>query len=351
MDPEKCPVVTRRELLSYDAFYVLDHFLGRRVVDALLGDVRRRRREAFLARLEGRRGVRRSVDRVRDLSPAEFVRRYLRTGTPVVFAGAARDWPCVERWSLKFFAERHGGQPIVVLPTARTTSGFAGTRDDETSRTTTFAEVIGGMTQGDAPYIRFSTVVEDHDDLRADLSMPWIEARLGPLPLGYRIHTFIGAAGSRTRLHSDFPPNLFVQVHGRKHWLLYPPAARAVIDPLLERSALSFTCNFEVRAPDVDDDALCHHLDGFECELEPGDVLFNPAYMWHDVLNRADSIGVSVRWLSPGIHLRASWVMQLLNLFAVNPPVWRAGLQKRDFNAELLASKNAAKARDPHYRG
>ncbi len=343
--------IRARDLLHYDLFYVLDHFLGRRLVNALFGGLRARRREAFLARVRGHAGSRRTVDRVRDLAPDEFVRRYLRTGTPVVFAGAASDWPCVRKWSLPYFEGSHGAQPIVVLPKARTTSGFTGTREEETTRETTFAEVIGEMREGEAPYIRFSTIVEDQTQLKADLSLPWIEARLGPMPFGYRIYAFIGAAGSRTRLHCDFPPNLFVQVHGRKHWLLFPPESRAVIDPLLERSALSFTCNFEVREPFVEADGLCHHLDAYECELEPGDVLFNPAYMWHDVLNRSDSVGVSVRWLSPGVHFRASWVMQLLNLFAVNPPLWRAGLTKRDINKNLLESKNAAKARDAAYRG
>lgn len=342
--------VRRRDLLVYDSFYMADHFLSRRLVNGVLGGVRERWRQRFLDRVRQHDGTTREVPRVEGLTPRVFVREHLNRGRPVVLAGAARDWPCVSEWDLPFFQRRFPDERVVVLPKARTTSGFAGTREDEQVRAGTYDQFIGEMVAGDGPYIRFGTVVEDHPDLAAQIDDRWLKRYFGPLCFGRRLHLFIGGAGSRTRLHCDMPPNLFVQVHGRKHWALYEPRNRAIIDPLLERSSLSFTTNLDVRTSPPSDE-IATHMTRWEATLEPGDVLFNPAYMWHDVENLSQSIGLSARFLSPGIMLRASWVQQLLNLFGTNPPVWRAGLKKRDFNADLLASKNNAKAANSDYVG
>ena len=343
------PAATRGDLFAYDTYYVLDHFLGRKLVNSVAGAARRRARDRFLERLRKHTGVVRPIPRRRDLEPAVFVREHLATGVPVIFEGAAQGWPCTRDWTHDFFRTHYAGERAVVLPSHRTRPGFQGTREPEAVTVTTYGDVIGAMADGpDAGYIRFGTIIEDCPELIEAIDLDWITSRFGALPFGHRIYLFLGARGSRTRLHCDFPPNLFVQAEGRKHWKLYDPRYRVAIDPLLERSSLSFTCNVECREPWMTDDSVAPHLDSYEGTLEPGDVLFNPAYMWHDVDNLSDSIGISVRWLSPAIHRRASWVMQLLNLFATNPPLWRAGLTSRDVNEDLLSTKNKAKRSDDY---
>jgi hypothetical protein len=342
--------VSANDLAVYDAFYSLDHFVGRRAVNAVLGKPRRRLREAFLGRLRTQRGETLPVDRRADLPLQTFVDEYLMAGRPVVLAGAAARWRCVESWTLEHLTSVCASDPVTLLPRARTTNGFQGTRESEAVERTTFDAFARGLVNGSGKYLRFSTMLEDHPALAADVDLEWFRAHMGPRPLGRRLYAFIGGEGTRTRLHCDYPPNLFVQVSGRKHWVLFDPAYRAAIDPLLERSSLSFTTNLEVREPMAAPDCISRHCDRYETILEPGDVLFNPAYMWHDVVNLTDTIAVSVRWLTPAIIRRAAWVPQLLNLFATNPPLWRAGLTKRDINADLLDSKNQAK-RDPAYRG
>ncbi len=349
--PRELPSQIRTdELRSYDWFYGLDHFLGRARVDALFGERRARARARLLARLREDVGQVVPIERVEGLSPRDFVSRYLRNRTPVVLAGAAADWPCRREWSLSTFSEAYGATEAVVLPEARTTSGFRGTREPEQVRSADFETLIGEMRGGSGTYIRFSPIIEDRPELAAQLDFEWLRARLGPLAPGYRVYAFLGGGGSRTRLHCDMPPNLFVQVHGRKHWMLFPPAYRVLFDPLLERSSLSYTTNFEVRPEHLAPDEVGHHVHRFEGVLEPGDVLYNPAYMWHDVQNLSESVAVSVRWLSPGVHWRAPWNLQLQDLLSNNPPIWRAGLQKRDINENILEAKEGAK-RDPDYLG
>ncbi len=342
--------IRRQEVWRYDAVYAFAHFFGKRAAEWLFGKRKRRARDELFARLRERPAVVTPIERVRDLSAADFFERYLEPSVPVILEGAAGKWPCRDNWSLEFFGETYGDTGAVVLPEARTTTGFSGTREEESVRAADFATFIGEMGERKGPYIRFSTIIEDRPELAEQLDMDWTRRRFGRLPIGHRIYTFLGGPSSRTRLHCDMPPNLFVQVDGRKHWILYPPEYRVVIDPLLERSALSYTTNLDVREPFVAGDCISHHLDRYEGELEPGDVLFNPAYFWHDVLNLSETVAVSFRWVSPGIHFRAPWVPQLLDLFSTNPPVWRAGLTNRDINQNVLEAKIAAK-KDPDYVG
>lgn len=343
-------MLSKLDLIVYDTFYLLDHFLSRRLVNFFFGKIRSQQRTKFLNKIRRHHGTVKPVDRQENLTPEEFYTEYFTKGIPVVLAGAAREWQCVRQWDFDYLSRIVGTDPVTLLPKERTTDGFDGTRDDESVEHTDFENFINGIKKGTGKYLRFSTMVEDHEQLSKQMDIAKLKQYLGPLVIGHRIHSFIGSAHSRTRLHCDFPPNLFMQVKGRKHWTLFPPEYRAVIDPLLERSSLSFTTNLEVRQPREAKDAISKHIDRFETTLEPGDILFNPAYMWHDVYNLDDSIGVSVRWLSLGVHWRAAWVPQVLNAFATNPPVWRAGLSKRDINKNLLDSKNNAK-KDSNYIG
>lgn len=343
-------MLSRLDLIIYDTFYLLDHFLSRKVVNFILGGIRQRQRSKFLEKVRDYRGKVIPVERRKDLSPDEFYRHYFKRGIPVVLESAAKDWQCVKQWDFEYLSKQVGSDPVMLLPKERTTDGFEGTRNDESVEHTDFKSFIDGLKQGTGKYLRFSTIVEDHKQLSDQMDMKVLKRYFGPLVFGHRIHSFIGSQFSRTRLHCDFPPNLFTQIKGRKHWVLFPPESRVVIDPLLERSSLSFTTNLEVRAPREATDSISKHIDRYETTLEPGDILFNPAYMWHDVYNLDDSIGVSVRWLSLGVHWRAAWVPQLLNTFATNPPIWRAGLSKRDINKNLLDSKNNAK-KDSTYIG
>ena len=343
-------MLSKLDLVIYDTFYLLDHFFSRRVVNFFFGRVRKKQRKAFLTKIRSHKGRVISIDRRKDLSPDEFYEQYFKRGMPVVLAGAAKDWQCVKEWDFDYLSKIVGADSVMLLPKERTTDGFDGTRDEEAVEHTDFKNFIQGLKQGTGKYLRFSTMIEDHQQLADQVDMDKLKQYFGPKVIGHRIHSFIGSACSRTRLHCDFPPNLFTQVKGRKHWTLFSPEYRAVIDPLLERSSLSFTTNLEVREPREAQDSISKHIDRFETTLEPGDVLFNPAYMWHDVYNLDDSIGISVRWLSLGVHWRAAWIPQLLNTFATNPPIWHAGLSKRDINKNLLDSKNNAK-KDSTYIG
>ena len=71
--------------------------------------------------------------------------------------------------------------------------------------------------------------------------------------------------------------------------------------------------------------------DSMEGEIRPGDVLFVPPSSWHHVKNTEDSIGFGFRWFSFIDSFREDFMMALLMMVSVAPPIWVATQHREDF--------------------
>lgn len=303
----------RRE---YAWFQVAEHLLGRKRVERLAGGRRRRLLDRMRSHLERLgKGTLRPVDRVGELSLEEFRRRYQRPGIPVVFEGAARDWPCCREWSLAALAERYGDDVV-----------FRGRRFES------LREALASIEGGGREYLQFYALLQRHPERLADLDLSWLKAHRDPerLTFDQGFQTFIGnATAAPTPLHNANDANLFTQVRGRKHWIFYPSAFTPAVDPRPTRSEYRSTHLerrfFDPFAPDYERYPMFACLDGYETVLEPGDVLWNPPYVWHAVRNLdSPTIGVGYRWVTPASCFRLAPVLAALDCLATNPPVWTA---------------------------
>jgi hypothetical protein len=63
---------------------------------------------------------------------------------------------------------------------------------------------------------------------------------------------------------------------------------------------------------------------GWVADLEPGDVLYVPAFAWHQVHNFSPSIAVGYRWASARLGWRTSPVQTFLVLTCSNPSLRQA---------------------------
>lgn len=120
---------------------------------------------------------------------------------------------------------------------------------------------------------------------------PWMKVEgwrtTGHMFLGYSTidygETTQGAVGSDWHM---FPTlNLFVMIAGRKQWTTRPPT----LGEQLEDEDRLFTASSGREAPGAT-------FDSDTVYVEPGDVVLNPPYEWHKVLNaRGLSIGAAFR--------------------------------------------------------
>ncbi|MCB0401875.1 MAG: cupin-like domain-containing protein [Flavobacteriales bacterium] len=315
---------------KYGCYQFFDHFLTRK----RFFKWSKKSRTRFYKKLEevlkqNGEGKLIPVDRVKSISKKDFFKNYVKKGIPLVIEGYAKDWDCVKKWSLEYFKELHGDDKIVFMESG----GYL--RDYEES---TLGEVIDDIRGGKGKYYRFYPLLKRHPEHILDFDYEWLREHRDGYNVGEAFHTFISGQGGFTPIHNAGAENLFIQVYGEKKWVLYPTEATCVIDP---SPSYSFYRSAPVRYNNRDfnpfelnyeDYPLYRYLNGYSVHLKPGDVFYNPAYMWHSVKNPTDSIGVGYRFFTPFKTFARTPLYFFLDLFAFKAPIWKTWRNFDDIN-------------------
>ena len=325
-------IFTSGQRFKYGYYQFMDHFLGR----ARSFKWHEKGRRKFYRKLHDHlkaqgTGQAIPVDRMQTYDEKVFRRDYLKKGKPVIFEGIAKDWASVQKWSLEYFKELHGTDEIVISGDSLLQEPF---------EITTLADIIDNIHQGGDKYYRFYPLLVKHPEHLLEMDYKWLRSIRGKGKIGEFFQVFIGGKGTSTALHNSIGSNLFTQVHGEKHWVMYPVEYSMVIDPEpgrnYHRAAPYRTKDgpFNPFQPDYETpNTLYQYLDRYELHLKPGDVLYNPPHFWHAVENDSNSIGVGYRWLSYGSGFRSSFLYSLLDVFSLKPAPWKAYRYfKMDYN-------------------
>ncbi len=337
----KMDIAFRDRALFY-TFFVIEHFMGRSNVDKILGGPRRRMKERMLARVE-RQGPGRRIplDRHRNLDHRDFVKKYARPGIPVVFEGAAKSWPSVQSWNFEFIADRYGDDDVLLTDAEGTNSNQL----DKEFEYITLRELIANIDGGGLKYARFHPLLQKHPELREEMDLAWLRKHMyGRFSDWMTFYTlFMGGKGTNTALHNAANDNLFIQIEGKKRWLLYPIAHTPALDIEANRAPYK-GCDVIPDDPDLEKYPMFPYLDYWETVLEPGDVLYNPPYVWHHVSNPTHSIGVGCRWTNVFTAFRRSQILATMELFNTRPNLIKAILGTLDdFNKVLITTKGKEK--------
>lgn len=105
--------------------------------------------------------------------------------------------------------------------------------------------------------------------------------------------------------------NLFFMIQGRKKWTFIDPSNSFLMYPFFNdmfkdsKSWLTWFITHHPNAQQLIDThfPLFNYAPKYVAILEPGDILINPTWNWHEVENiDKDSIGIASRWLIPQIY-------------------------------------------------
>lgn len=327
--------------LTYGYFQFFDQFFGRDRFFRWTRKHRTRFYKKLSKRMEAQgEGRTLKVDRVSHITLKELHRKYIRKRIPVVLEGAAKDWPAVKEWSLEHFKELHGDDEIIMMDQTDIAGGYS---------ETTLGEVIDDIRGGGSSYYRFYPLLDRHPEHLLDLDYNWLKSTRKRPCWGDAFHVFISGKGGFTPIHNANTPNMFVQVYGEKKWKLIPHYYAAVIDPAparnMYRSApIRNGKDFNAFDLNYEDYPLYKYVDMYEVHLKPGDVFFNPPYMWHTVQNPTDSIGVGYRTFTPFYSYFTSPLYAFLELFATKPPIWKTYRMYSDVN--LIHLKETGKDKE-----
>ncbi|MGB0432160.1 MAG: cupin-like domain-containing protein [Bacteroidia bacterium] len=341
----ECPFSWRQRAV-YNFFQFLDHFISRPVTVWLFGKWRMREFKKVRKTLEARgTSTIVPVERRKDITVEELKNDYIKKGIPVIIEGGAKGWECCQKWDFNYLHENYGEDEIPILDVVYLEDGL---------RYIKLKEAIKEMQLGKGTYFRFYNLLNRHKETRRDFDFEYLKSIKHKSNYGEFTQAFIGPKDSVTALHNSHAQNLFVQVYGEKEWYLYPNYFSPLIDP---PSTTGGTYRVSPRRgaeakpfnpfnPDFKTYPLYKYIDGYHVKLKPGDIFYNPPYMWHTVRNLTDNIGVGYRWLNAFSAFSTAPTYYSLDLMAYRPSYFKAyKWHLEDGNKEFIYAQKLVQKR------
>lgn len=284
------------------------------------------------------------VPRVANMSPEQFRDEYFLTGKPVVLAGAAAEWPAIKKWSPEFLLQRCGQDEIAVLDAHNWRVNADGNGDvvSTSEKMTHISELLDNMKAGGGWYGAFLELLDKYADLRADLDFSFIQtygqaSAMLPWHRNVIAKMYVGGPGTSTSLHCAGVSNLYVQAYGRKKWVLIQPEYTPFMYPALS-NGLNWQSRVDFREPNYDATPLYRYVDKYETILEPGDILWNPPFVWHGVMNVTQSIAVSLWWINVTRAFSNNALFAFLTLCGrPNPIAMQLGISRKQQSSSHFA--------------
>ena len=274
------------------------------------------------------------VPEIDGLKLEEFIKNYRKKSRPVVLKNVASSWPLFKKWNPEFFAEQYPDDPVILFDAAIESRKLAYTDGKET-KTVSLSEFVESMNRGGNDYARLLPILDQHPELLNDMGVDWLMSASNNRAKGSIKHQlFMGGARTSTQMHCAIGSNLFIQIHGRKQWWIYSNKNSPLLEPIVDRSVF-----FRSQVSGENPEGNFKKADGWTVILEPGDVLYNPPFFWHQTRSIDTNIGVGFRWFSLASILKVSPAQFLMTLTANNPSVREAKKQNQNFAkvyAELL---------------
>lgn len=262
------------------------------------------------------------VDRRKNLSEQEFVSQYVNKQIPIVFDGAALDWTCTKKWNLDFLLKEYSAEkfPIVTrvgLMEESEAHDNLGTK--EFSEQISISDFVKNLRGTGDKYMRFSPIMESKSELIEDLDQSWLK-RMRQCFFGVSYQTFIGAKGKTTPLHGGESTSFFsIVAEGEKTWDLISAAYYPFLNPNADGYGYNFS-KVNLENPDLDLYPGFNLIHRYRCTLKKGDILYIPAWMWHQVKNDAESWTVSYRFTNIRGILH-QFVFVFVRIFFTEPSV------------------------------
>lgn len=238
------------------------------------------------------------LERVKGLSPREFMERFVIPGKPAILQDATVQWAALQKWEPAFWKEHYGQREATI-----------------DGKQYTMNEVIDLALQSNAerpaPYYRNIRLSEEYPELMPDIS-PY-PGMCGPnwfhsaafYPLrnkvvggGGHYELFIGGAGrSFPFLHYDAPgAHTFIhQIIGHKKFILFAPEDGRYLYPA-EGKSFSVSRIKDLENTNAPEFPLYRNAIRYEDQAGPGETLFMPSGWWHTakMLSFSISLGIDV---------------------------------------------------------
>lgn len=229
--------------------------------------------------------------------------------------GLARDWLATREWSPEIWSARFGDRRVsafIDLPG----TGITFPRDQDAYRhELTLGEFLVRMqtAPADRPcYLAYQRLEGMLPELAGDFDFAPLAGKRPGEETDTRL--WVGSCGTRSMLHSDLKPNVFVQLYGRKQVWLVPFDETHLVYPFPD-NIVNSRIDLDAVDPAQFPRFRAAHVTG--AVLEPGDVLFMPRGVWHYFRSLDPFISLN-HWVGDGVTSRE----YLRILMRLGPQYW-----------------------------
>ena len=330
-------LITQRQWILYNFYLVLEHFIGIKNSEKYLRKHKNKLYEEIKTNpgMEGRgRTIKTEEVVCLDFEPFKTNRRALMDG-PLVFKGAAAEWPCTKKWSKEYFRENFSGYNVSLVGNV----GLADRENQNQYKKASFGEFIDKIGKEKHNYLRFSRIIDDEPSLRNDMNVSWMEQFRSKFSRGGFLYLFMGEAGSKTAMHTAIIQSLFIQIKGQKKWTIFAPNERLFVDGIADRRPYYYS-HANPNNPDDPNFPLLKYAKKYEIVLDEGDVLWFPSFYWHYVENLSPNIGVTYKFTDFYWSFNLSKVLTSLIFLGTKPTLIESFYYNTFKKRDLLFEEN-----------
>jgi hypothetical protein len=213
-----------------------------------------------------------------ELTPQEATRERLEEVShgftfPVVIRGMFADASGVESWADPQWWLDNYNQEEVLCGT------FA-----QVMENCTIGRFFSELEAGHPFYISGASVIFDkHAELHDMIDNEGIRnAEPGPRTA---TQIFMGVPGMGSDMHAAIGVNIFRQVVGHKRWWFMPTSQTPYLKPSINVNGFSAHTHTMVGKMGEEVSPWFNKLERYTVDMHPGDVLINPPWFWHGILN------------------------------------------------------------------
>lgn len=238
-----------------------------------------------------------AIERIDRPSPEEFKQNFLGYKKPVIITGQMKDWKATSLWQADYLNTVLGDLEVDINVSEN--GIFIGDREKgfaPLQKKMKFSDFMNKVLQPNKPndkyyYLQQQPISIAFPDLLADIQTPnYFDPKLSFPP-----HLWIGGSDNISPLHYDMNNNLLAQVRGRKRVLLFEPQKTSLLYPFPAHSKIPHLSQINIDKPDLNKFPKFQQAGYLECILEPGEMLFIPAFWWHQVYS-LDRLNISVNF-------------------------------------------------------
>jgi len=256
----------------------------------------------------------------------KFQQIFIAKETPVVVRGLqyvdTAMFPEARNWGINYLLEKVYKNTSVPV--------FTNTTNDKSVVMEPFADYVEGLKNKSK--VRYARCLDDRNhtmmkgfsvDGVAELMGKGFEQKATVAMNGDHQHClFVGSNHVNTRMHSDIGTSAFLMIQGRKRWTMFPPSQSMYFLPVGHLYNVAYNSLVDIFADNIlEKYPFASLAEGWDVVIEPGDVLFFPAFTWHGVENLDEiTVGLDLAIYDTAGSLRRNPILASGSIFNLN--VW-----------------------------